>query len=112
MHDGAVDDEARRAPWLAAWPGDETALDEPQDLELLVDARAIALGDGVRGPDAQIEVPERAVVGRDVRNPPSTLRGPPSPLRALFRPCRCGLTTPPVPTFVGPLANEKSARPR
>src|SRR5258708_196060 len=65
LHDRAVDDDPCRPERFAARSREKAAAGEAQDLELLVYARAVALGDGVGRPYAEVDVPDRAVVGGD-----------------------------------------------
>jgi len=64
-HDWAVDDEAGGAEQRPSRPGYPAALNETENVEFPGETGAIPLGYGFSGPLADIEVPERAVVGGD-----------------------------------------------
>ena len=55
--DRAVDHHPDRAVVSASGPGDPALLDQPQNLELLADTRAIATLDRCIRPDAEVDVP-------------------------------------------------------
>src|SRR5262249_2200763 len=66
--DPAVDHPPDGAVRRAVGTGDPALLDQPQDLEFLGDAGAIALVDRLLRPLAEVDVPDRAVVGGDRRD--------------------------------------------
>jgi hypothetical protein len=69
VHDRAVDADADRAVARPGGTGDVPAPHELQQLELVDQPRAVATPDGVERPATEVDVPQRAVVQRQRRDP-------------------------------------------
>src|SRR5256886_14807398 len=68
LHDRAVDDDPGGAERLPVRTGEKAPAGEAQDLEFLVHAGPVTLRDRVGRPDAEVDVPDRAVVGGHCRD--------------------------------------------
>ena len=68
IDDRAIHDQPSRTERLAIEPGQESAFDQPEDGKLFGHPGAVAFFDCGLRPHRRVEVPDRAVVGRDSRN--------------------------------------------
>jgi hypothetical protein len=75
LHDRAVHDESGGSKRCSAWPGQQPVFNEPENVKLLAELRAMPLRDCVLGPFKNVKIPQRAVVEGDRWDAPESVVG-------------------------------------